>query len=165
MEEILHIRNSLPPNAAWIVWDFSANLQIQNAVNSSGSIIETLSISLLPVYCIINRFGKPTHYTFTFLCDLSKHGWNMALAASKKLIPILIELFTSFENELEFIYNYSDRSTKDFSNTSFLAFLAALFHSNRLKGSWDFTAPEEGKSWSDLPEVGIKVQLPKMRTK
>ena len=59
-------------------------------------------------------------------------------------------------NSIEIFYNYSDRSSKDFSNTSFIAYLTHIWHQNNVQGHWYFTCPEEGKWLHDQCGGGNK---------
>ena len=68
----------------------------------------------------------------------------MSLTAAKQYVEIIKKEFADNDTELQFMYNYSDRSSKDFSCSSFLACLTSVLEENGIKGSWDFTCPEEG---------------------
>ena len=137
---------ALKTNAAFQSLDFIANIQIEQDDNATNAIIEQSSVSMLQIYNIRNKDGRPDHNSYTYLSDLSKHGWNMALTAIIQYIKTLKEEYAEAGNELEFMYFFSDRSSKDFSCSGFVACVDRILEDMGIKGSWDFTCPEEGKS-------------------
>lgn len=81
----------------------------------------------------------------------------MAIAAAKHYIPAATARYKRAHGTTQApntFMNYSDRSTKDFSCTSFLAFIGKLVVENGSVCSWDFTAPYEGK-WLHDREGGV----------
>ena len=131
----------MPANAVLTSFDFIGNPQIRNSHNPSNQLMEQPTVSMLQIYHIRNVNGQPKKYSYCYLCDNPKHGWQMALVACR-------DYFKSIKSELENVkifYCFSDRSSKDFSCTSFVAFLTHIWHQLGVSGQWNYTAPEEGK--------------------
>lgn len=143
----------LPRNAVTSSFDFIGNPMLEQRSNTTNSMMNQTTVSMLQIYQVRNIDGDPQKYSYCYLCDNPKHKWTMALIACKHYFRTVQ---SQMNNTVEIFYNYSDRSTKDFSNTSFLAFLTHIWKEIGVAAHWYFTCPEEGKWLHDQCGGGNK---------
>ena len=143
----------LPENAILSSFDFIGNPLIEQQQNTTNSMMANKTVSMLQIYHVRNNDGVPEKYSYCYLCDNPKHKWTTALIACKHYFATVQ---TKMSDSIKIFYNYSDRSCKDFSNTSFIAFLTHIWHNIGVDGHWYFTCPEEGKWLHDQCGGGNK---------
>ena len=127
-------------------WDYISAIIVRNQVNTANSFSDSMSITFLEIYQIINHDNELILSSHCFLSDCSEGCWNMAVEAAKQYYPKSIERLRTINNvQAKRFINYSDGTTKDFRCTSCLAFIGNIARDNDVFNEWNFTAAEEGK--------------------
>ena len=111
---------------------------------------------MLQIHQVRNEDGEPAHYSYTYFCDITKHGWNMAIAVMKDFVPMMIKEYEDKGKKLDFMHHISDRSSKDFSVSSLVVETNNIHYENKVDGAWNYTCPEEGKWLHDSSGGTVK---------
>ena len=126
-------------------WDYISRIPIRSAVGVANGFGDDMSIAFLIIIQILNNHGKLIKSSHCFFSDAPQAGWQMAVAAAKRYYPISKQRVQDKNNvNAKMFINYSDGATKDFKNTSAVAFIGNIAIDNGVYNEWNVTAPEEG---------------------
>ena len=140
-------------------WDYISAIVVKNSINPTNSFADTMTITYLEIFQIINNNGKLIKSSHCYMSDCSEGSWNMAVAAAKLYYPTSINRLRAINHvQARQFINYSDGTTKDFRCTSCLAFIGNIARDNDVFNEWNFTAAEEAK-WIHDREGGTIVRV------
>ena len=140
---------ALPENILFSSIDSIANIKAARKVTTHGSFCNTVDLSLLVIYDIINVGGNLQKSAFCYISNYTKHGWYSAIPAYRDYIQRRKAEFQKRGVSLTTNVVWSDRGPTDFWTAPFIAFAKDAAIDNNINLCLNTTAAGHGKWMHD----------------
>ena len=139
----------LPEDILFASIDFIANVPLRSRTTTHGSLTKIATVQLCVIYDVCNVNNVLDKSAFTFLSDVTSHGWYSAVPVMRKYIQKRKEDFRRRNVNLKTIILWSDRGPTDFWTSPFVMYTADVCIRNNLNLNISTTAVGHGKWMHD----------------
>ena len=147
----------LPQDILFASIDFIANIPLRSKTTTHGSGTKIASIQLCVIYDVYNNNNTALNKSaYSFLSDVTDHGWYSAIPMMRKYIQRRKREFRLRGITLKTLILWSDRGPTDFWTSPFIMYCADICIRNNINLNVNTTAVGHGKWLHDQIGAVIK---------